>query len=1045
MVMMEWSLVKCCLWVSLVLLFQILDHGGVFGCFEDERIALLEIKKAYSFNWTTDDAGHDDGRGSSTDCCDWEPAVIKCNATTGRVIQLSFNDIKGFENGFEHYVSLNVTLFSAFKELQLLNLSYNRFDGLIENEGFERLVGLGKLEVLDLSGNLFNDSVLQSLGTLKSLRKLSLSGNNLEGSSHFEGFKRLVGLGKLEVLDLSGNLFNDSVLQSLGTLKSLRKLSLSGNNLEGSSHFEGFKRFGGLQMLEVLDLSHNFLNNSILPSLGTVKSLRKLSLSANNLEGSSYFEEFLSNMHMLQSLDLSFNFINGTLPGLCQLRNLHELDLSRNDFEGVLPPCLKNLTTLRKLDLSYNHLNGSIPSSLIPSLTSLVSISLSFNDFDGLFPFISFANHSNLESIDLCCAGDKFKVETEYPSWVPPFQLKALLLSNNNLNVIPRFLNNQYNLRQVDLSSNNLSGTFPNWLLENNKMLGVLILRNNSLSGHIVLPSNIVHKAAYSIDISNNGINGLLQESIGRILPNIENLNLSHNYFEGGVPSSIANMKRLKYLDLANNNFSGEIPVEMATSCNNLLFLLLSNNRLQGEILPPYFNWTQLIGLYLDNNSFSGNILTGLSKFSELKFLDIGNNWIRGRIPNWIGNLTNLYTLVMRGNSLQGNIPVEFYKLQQVEFIDLSQNLLLGSIPSILNSTTLQHLHLEGNRFTRTPPPTLRFNDSSLLTLDIGDNDLYGVMPNWIGGLSDLTVLRLKQNHFSGSIPNYICQLSRIYVMDLSHNALSGSIPQCLNNISFGRGATLEILDQIDFFDHFFYSSIEVSLLGYYEENSRRLTPLEEVELIMKKRSDSYKGISLNLLSALDLSCNNLTNGIPSEIGELEGIIDLNLSHNQLTGPIPRTLSNLTQVESLDLSYNNLSGEIPSELSILCSLEVFTVAHNNLSGKLPEMKAQFGTFTSTSYEGNPFLCGPPLPRDCSSTVPSIGVRNDDDDDYDIDISALYASFAASYVITLFGFAAVLYINPYWRRMWFRFIEQCIDSCHEFVCDTWYKLVIRAST
>ncbi|XP_042484699.1 receptor-like protein 15 isoform X1 [Macadamia integrifolia] len=926
--MMEWSLVKCCLWVSLVLLFQILDHGGVFGCFEDERIALLEIKKAYFLNWTTDNAGGDDGRGSSTDCCDWEPAVIKCNATTGRVIQLSFNDIMRFENGFEYGVSLNVTMFSAFKELQLLNLSYNRFDGLIENEGFERLVGLGKLEVLDLSGNFFYDSVLQSLGTLKSLRKLSLSDNNLEGSS--------------------------------------------------------------------------------------------------------YFEEFLSNMHMLQSLDLSSNLINGTLPGLCQLRNLHELDLSWNDFEGVLPPCLKNLTTLRKLDLSHNNFNGSIPSSLIPSLTSLVSISLSYNDFDGLFPFISFANHSNLESIDLCSAGDKFKVETEYPSWVPPFQLKALLLSNNNLNVIPTFLNNQSNLRMVDLSSNNLSGTFPNWLLENNKMLGVLILRNNSLSGHSV------HKAAYSIDMSNNGINGLLQESIGRILPNIKYLDLSQNYFEGDVPSSIANMKRLQYLDLSNNNFSGEIPVGMATSCNNLLILKLSNNRLQGEILPPYFNWTQLIALHLDNNSFSGNILTGLSKCSELEFLDIGKNWLRGRIPNWIGNLTNLYTLVMRGNSLQGNIPVEFYKLQQVKFLDLSQNLLLGSIPSILNSTSLQHLHLEGNRFTRTPPPTLRFNDSSLLTLDIGDNDLYGVMPNWIGGLSDLRVLRLKQNHFSGSIPNYICQLSRIYVMDLSHNALSGSIPQCLNNISFGRGTRdISALD--------YYNSIESLYLSYYEDNGRISSPLEEVELIMKDRSDSYKGISLNLLSALDLSCNNLTNGIPSEIGELNGIIGLNLSHNQLTGPIPRTLSNLTQVESLDLSYNNLSGEIPSELSILCSLEVFTVAHNNLSGKLPEMKAQFGTFTSTSYEGNPFLCGPPLPRDCSSTAPSIGVRNDDDDDYDIDISALYASFAASYVITLFGFAAVLYINPYWRRMWFRFIEQCIDSCHEFVCDTWYKLVIRAST
>jgi hypothetical protein len=46
-------------------------------------------------------------------------------------------------------------------------------------------------------------------------------------------------------------------------------------------------------------------------------------------------------------------------------------------------------------------------------------------------------------------------------------------------------------------------------------------------------------------------------------------------------------------------------------------------------------------------------------------------------------------------------------------------------------------------------------------------------------------------------------------------------------------------------------------------------------------------------------------------------------------------------------------------------LEVFNVAYNNLSGKVPDMKAQFGTFEKSSYEGNPFLCGPPLEKSCT--------------------------------------------------------------------------------
>ncbi|MBA0571306.1 hypothetical protein Golob_004886, partial [Gossypium lobatum] len=69
--------------------------------------------------------------------------------------------------------------------------------------------------------------------------------------------------------------------------------------------------------------------------------------------------------------------------------------------------------------------------------------------------------------------------------------------------------------------------------------------------------------------------------------------------------------------------------------------------------------------------------------------------------------------------------------------------------------------------------------------------------------------------------------------------------------------------------------------------------------------------------------------------------------------------------KSLDLSRNNLRGIIPSELTELYTLEVFNVSYNNLPGSIPYQKSQFATFAESIYKENPFLCGPPPPKDCN--------------------------------------------------------------------------------
>ncbi|KAL9463106.1 hypothetical protein AB3S75_000998 [Citrus x aurantiifolia] len=184
-------------------------------------------------------------------------------------------------------------------------------------------------------------------------------------------------------------------------------------------------------------------------------------------------------------------------------------------------------------------------------------------------------------------------------------------------------------------------------------------------------------------------------------------------------------------------------------------------------------------------------------------------------------------------------------------------------------------------------------------------------------------------------------------------------------------------------------------------------------------------------MAGLDLSSNEFSGEIPWEIGHLQHIRALNLSNNLLSGTIPESFSNLKMIESLDLSRNKLSGRIPPQLTELNFLSNFNVSYNNLSGPIPD-KEQFATFDDSSYKGNSALCGSMIKRKCSSALappatPTGG--GEDEGDSVIDMVALRWRFGASYVSVILGLLAALWINSYWRRQWFYFIDRCIDTCY----------------
>ncbi|KAD6455167.1 hypothetical protein E3N88_09873 [Mikania micrantha] len=957
-----------------------------------------------------------------------------------------------------------ITALATFTSLKTLNLQHNSLSRSFPSQEISKLTDL---EMLDLSSNSLNATPsIQGKGIIiyyyNHIRKLG----RCNFSYFFTDCKSLMRLERLESVSLALNYFNKSNISCLSFLPSLNILDLSGSYNLGSSLFPmqgismaafpslrslslaycdmGGKLFANevpnLPYLEVLVLSGNKLNGTLpMEALASFHRLKLLDLSGNNFVGS--IPSTIKSLSSLQVVSFSYNSLNGSLynDGFCDLKNLHELDLSNNMFEGNLTKCFSGLSSLKFFDIHSNQFTGIIPPSLIVNLTSLEYVDFRFNKFEGSFLFSLFSNHKKLQVFRFGSGSEKIEVETEEPiGWIPMFQLKYLVLSNcikkrPNGSVVPSFLLHQHKLRVLDLSHNSLKGQVPNWLLKNNKNLDVLKLKDNSFRGvlHMRYKSNIKW-----LDMSGNHITGTIPENLQSFIPLITYLNFSSNELNGVIPTSMPDLTELWILDLSNNRLSGDIPKGLFSNLSSAAIIKLSNNTLYGDVLSGNLSLGRLETLLLDNNCFTGNIGINTSEDSMvLSVLDISENNFTGRIPSWMSNMCSSYSyyceLVARNNHLDGSFPCG---KTSYEFLDISQNSFSGPIPSCINLKYTKHLHLGSNRFTGLIPDAFQ-NLTNILTLDISKNYLSGRIPEFLGELSSLRILLLGKNNIIGSIPEKLCQLNNVSLIDLSSNFLTGLIPRCLNNITGPKQLAFMQKDTFPYDIDYLWSDI---VSQYRISGIIPLEPLnpvfdqfetrDEIQFTTKNNPLSYKGFILDYMSGLDLSSNKLTGEIPEELGMLTHILALNLSHNKLSGPIPVSFSNLSQIESLDLSSNSLSGKVPSELIQLTKLEAFYVSYNNLSGRLPERKAQFGTFGKESYEGNPLLCGAPLENNCTTTpqASESSTKKDIEKWYDIDKASFYGSSYSTWFVFMLGFVAILYINPYWRRRWLEFVEECIE-------------------
>ncbi|KAL7218709.1 hypothetical protein ACSBR2_011892 [Camellia fascicularis] len=399
-------------------------------------------------------------------------------------------------------------------------------------------------------------------------------------------------------------------------------------------------------------------------------------------------------------------------------------------------------------------------------------------------------------------------------------------------------------------------------------------------------------------------------------------------------PDFIRFQHELKVLYLQENNIHGQIPSWFLNTSKETLGLLnLKENFLTGfEQHPDMLLWVNLAIISL---SYNTKIPPLFCRLSFLYTLDLSNNNLAGTIPPCLSNFSDsLSILNLKGNNFHGPIPHLYNKGNTLKVVDFSGNQLQGKVPRSLASCTVLEI------------------------LDLSNNLFEDTFPFWLVVLSKLQVLILRSNKFYGAIGSFETQLVLpiLRIIDLSHNGFTGNLP--VNY--FQNWNTTNFFDM----DNMTYRH---ALTNFPAQNN-----------ILSQDSYYY-----TMLIAITTQCLLQIKGEDSKsIENLKGLQLLNLSNNNLSEGIPSCLGNLINLESLNLSQNKLSGKIPQQLAILTFLEFLNLSNNHLIGPIPNGK-QFNTFENNSYEGNLGLCGDRLSRKCRKSKaqpPSPPLNSEQDND-----------------------------------------------------------------
>ncbi|XP_068669079.1 leucine-rich repeat receptor protein kinase HPCA1-like [Aristolochia californica] len=355
------------------------------------------------------------------------------------------------------------------------------------------------------------------------------------------------------------------------------------------------------------------------------------------------------------------------------------------------------------------------------------------------------------------------------------------------------------------------------------------------------------------------------------------------------------NNSRITSLRLSTMGLTGSLTGDIGELSELRSLDLSFNPGLRGSVTPTIGNLQQLTILILAGCSFSGRIPAEIGNLSQLSFLALNSNNFTGEIPSALGKLSKLYWLDLADNQLTGRLPVS---------------------PGLDQLLTAKHFHLNKNKLSGTIPPKLFGSRMVLIHILFDGNQFTGPIPNTVGLVKTLEVLRLDRNSFNGPVPPIFGNLTRINELHLANNQLTGLIPDL--------------------------SSMEV--LNYVDMSNNTFDP-----------SEAPKWFStLQTLTTLIMEGANLKGQIPQTLFSFPQLQQVKLKNNEFNGTLNLGSSVTSELSLADLEFNNITS-VTLGSGYTDNLELYG---NPVCTQIPSLKyCQLEQQSDKSYSTSLASCG----------------------------------------------------------------------------------------